>query len=100
MSKNEETRCEFFKCSCYSHALEVEHDMELDICNLSIWHYGHEGDAPLCFKERLRWAWKLITTGNLWADSIVLSAESRDKLIEFLKYNEKTPKNEKNIIHG
>ena len=100
MSDNKEYRSKFFKCSCYTHCLEVEHDTELDICNISIWHYGHEGDVPLSYKERIRWTWKLITTGNLWADAVVLSPKHRDELIEFLKDRGKSPKNEKHILHG
>lgn len=100
MSKPKKPQSKFFKCSCYAHALEVEHDVELDMCNIAIWHYGHGGDVPLSFKERLRWTWKLITTGTLWSDSVILSNESRDELIEFLKDNRESQKNEKHILHG
>ena len=100
MSKHKKPNSKFFKCSCYSHVLEVEHDTEIKSYNLAIWHYGHSGDAPLSFRERLRWTWKLLTTGSLWADSVMLSYESKDELIEFLKKEGEEVVPEKHILHG
>jgi hypothetical protein len=97
MTKDQKSRTLFIKCACYGHAVEVEHDTEFDQYNLSIWSYGN-ATKPLSWKERFRWAWRLFTTGNLWADEIVLTVKSKDELVEFLtnKSNEKP----KTLLHG
>ena len=50
---------------------------------LSNWHYGHNGNLRN-WKERLRWSWRILTTGNPWTDSIVLTDSSAKKLSKFI----------------
>ena len=88
MTKDEHTISKFFKCECYGHALQVEHELQDKLCNITMWQYGSV-NRPLPFRERLRWTWKLLSTGTLWADEICLSEQTRDDLIKFLQNNKK-----------
>jgi hypothetical protein len=96
MNNDIKSKTIFLKCACYGHAIEVEYDEESDQYNISIWKYGIESDK-LSFKERIRWAWRLFTRGNLWADEIILTAKSKEELVKFLSENKS---NEKTILHG
>ena len=79
---------EFITCECSTHALQVEYVKEDQNYNLCIWQYGHYGSVPMSWKERLRWCWRVLKTGNPWADSIILSKEKRDKLVQLLTADE------------
>jgi hypothetical protein len=65
----------FLKCTDGQEAIEFCLDDSEPISPLvyvSMWKLGNDV-RPLSFKERLRWIWKIIRTGNPWADQIVLS---------------------------
>ena len=83
------TNNRFFKCECGTHALETEYDGEENQYNFTIWHYG---DVPISFKERVRWCWRTLTTGNPWADRVILSEKSKVELVEFLNNKGKSEK--------
>ena len=73
----------FLKCSCGTHGLQVNH--EDDFCEEVEFSYWQRYlDGRLGFKERLRWAWRILRTGNPWADHITLDQEDKEKLINFL----------------
>jgi hypothetical protein len=95
MNDHAKNRTKFIKCACYGHLLEIEHDTEFNQYNLSIWQYGNDV-RPLSIKDRIRWIWRLIRTGHLWADEIVLTEAAKKELVDFL--NER--KNEKTLLHG
>jgi len=72
----------FLKCNCTGHALEItKWDDEQDF-EISIWNRFR--DHLLCFNERIRWCWRIIKTGNPWADEVILSAEDALKLSDFI----------------
>ena len=86
------TNNRFFKCECSTHALEAEYDSEAEQYNFTIWHYGHYGDVPMYFKERVRWCWRILTTGNPWADAVILSEKSKVELVNYLNNKGKSEK--------
>lgn len=77
----------FIKCECSSHALEVVNDPENSEYSIAIWNYGNYSQAPFSWKERLRWCWRIIYTGNPWADSVILNEAGKMKLISALNSN-------------
>jgi len=87
----------FLKCECSSHALEVEYDEEYGQYSIATWHYGNF-TRPFSFKEKIRWCWRILWTGNPWADSVILSKKTKLELIEFLKEKGESP--EKEILFG
>jgi len=86
------TNNRFFKCECGTHTLETEYDDELNQYNFTIWHYGHQGDVPMSFKERVRWCWRILTTGNPWADAVILSEKNKVELVNYLNNKGKSEK--------
>jgi len=88
------------KCDCGSEALEVQYWLNDDAKNkypdefyFAFWHYGFE--RPLCWRERLRWCWRILRTGNPWADSILVFPTKAKQIADFINENisnEKTTK--------
>ena len=76
----------YIKCDCSTHMLQAERYYEDKVdkgFNFAIWYYGIRGTLTL--KERLRWCWKLLTTGNIWADSVIITDEKALELADFIK---------------
>jgi hypothetical protein len=73
----------FFKCECYTHALEVEYDAEDNQYYVAVWELGRR-DATLNWKERCRWMWHILKTGKPWADTVILSPEQMRQLADFV----------------
>lgn len=72
------------KCQCCCSALEVEWDEELQTYNFALWE-RHSINTPFSFKERLRWCWHVLRTGDPWSDHVIVSKEDFDKLIRIRK---------------
>lgn len=77
----------YLKCDCSSETLELEHDAEYQELNIVIWRLSI--NSTLCLRERLRWCWKILITGNPWSDSVILSKEKVKELKEFVDKIEK-----------
>ena len=84
------TKSHFTLCDCSSHMLQTErykYDDENDEgFNFAIWHYGNDGNIR-GWKQRFRWCWRILTTGNPWADSIVATNKDARKIAEFILQN-------------
>ena len=98
MDKNIKNQNKYIKCECSSHALEIECDEELKQFNLSIWQYGSNISSNLSWKERFRWAIKILTTGSVWADQIILSEKKAGELVEYI--NDRKTRDKKELLHG
>ena len=99
MNKEEYNKSFYTQCDCSSHLLQVEryYFEEYDKgFNFSVWHYGHAGNIRK-WKERFRWCWRILRTGNPWADSIIATDERALKLANFImsELNKTHTKNEK-----
>ena len=74
------------KCSCGSEYLCLEKDEETgttDICILTNQNLSSE----LNFDDRLRYIWKILTTGIPYTDQIILNKEGVNQLKDFLNEN-------------
>ena len=95
----EYTNTHFAKCECTSHLLQAERYIYSNTdkgFNFSVWHYGHDGNIRR-WKERFRWCWRILRTGNPWADSIIATDKCALELANFItselkKTNEKRKK--------
>ena len=90
MEKNEIN----IKCECCSHAVEFSHDEEMGQVEISLWNYGHSG-TRLSFRERIRWSWHILVTGNPWVDMVTLNYSKMDKVMKWyagIKINKKSDK--------
>ena len=69
-----------------SHMLQTERyyfDKDDKGFEFSIWFYGHNGNIR-GWKERFRWCWRILRTGNPWADSIIATDERALELANFI----------------
>ena len=85
ISKNESI---FIKCDCTTHLLEAQYDKEGDSLDLTFWVYP-DTNRPLSFCQRLKWCWRILTTGHPWADYLVVN---KDKIVELRDYLTKITK--------
>jgi len=80
------------KCECSSHMLELQRydygamkdtDKVDDGFYVSVWAYqGNINELP--WKERIRWCWRLLTKGNLWADNIILTNQKAKEVSQYI----------------
>ena len=70
-------------CDCYCHALHVDFDAEYDELCLSMW-YRSPGNVKMALSQRLRWIWRILTTGHPFTDSIILDAPKGQEMRDFL----------------
>ena len=71
-----------FGCGCYQpdHAIDVE--VQKDRANDVILSFYTTAD---CFSKRLKWCWRMLTTGLGFDDEIVLREEDVPELAKILK---------------
>jgi hypothetical protein len=88
----------FIKCDCGSEMFEIRYSIwESEFVvdrnfNLTMWYMGKS--HPMTFKERLRWCWRILRTGDPWGDGIIVSENTAKKISEYInKYTQN--KNEK-----
>ena len=72
------------KCSCWGEIITVEIDKEDDdLTYLAVWS-SYTSNPVMGLKERIRWVWHLLVTGQPYTDMVVLNKEERSKLIAAL----------------
>lgn len=83
MEKNET----FIKCDCGTEFLHLQHDNEdgWKSFYLSFWQYG--SPSTISFFQRIKWAWKVLTKGNLYGDQLILSEKSALELKDYIQKN-------------
>lgn len=77
------------KCECSTHMLEIERFFESDNdqgFNFSIWHRSVHGKI-LSWKERFRWCWHIIKTGNLWSDAVIINNTNAQQIVNYINQN-------------
>ena len=73
----------YFSCACRSDVLRVARvDMEKGEKEFEVSIFRQR--PPLSWKERIRWIWKIITTGDLWGDDIILTPRQMAELKGFI----------------
>lgn len=91
-SKVQEEISEYIKCSCSCQILEAQvYNYEAgDLgVNFVIWGRGKQGKQIYGWKEKFRWCWQIIRTGNIWADDIIATNKDARKLAKFILQNTK-----------
>jgi hypothetical protein len=87
----------FVKCTCGCNMLEVERYEESYIHEgnkvidrgwyFVIWGRFREGKKIWGLKERFRWCWNILKTGQPWADDIIATDKDARELAEFILKN-------------
>lgn len=78
---------EYLLCDGQCHLLQLSYDEEWGL-EMSMWKRSHSG-GKLSWRERIRWCWHLITTGELWVDEIILDKEKIHQFVKFMKQLDK-----------
>ena len=78
-------KSEYIECSCGSEMLRMSFDPSDDWAELNIafWCYGQP--YGFGFKERIRWAWRVLTKGKPYDDMVILDTLKAAQVIEFSK---------------
>ena len=76
------------KCACSAEAIEIQYwdDDDLEFY-FAIWNVGFK--RPLCWRERLRWCWRVLRTGDPWGDSIIVRKEQAKRIADFINKYQK-----------
>ena len=70
------------ECACGGHILSAMRDEDDGSIYFSMYTYG--GGEVYGFKRRLKAAWGLLRTGEMFSDQAILTKEEQEKLKEFL----------------
>jgi hypothetical protein len=85
-----ETNNTYIKCDCGGDLLEIERykdDPQDKGFYIAFWSHGHWSHAPMSWKERIRWCWKVLKTGCPWNDMVVIDDEKALDIATFLLKN-------------
>ena len=64
----------FYDCECHGEGLITDEDE--DLIYVSLWRLGFGQKGHNSFRERVRWAWNILTKGHPWTDEVVLSPDT------------------------
>lgn len=87
---NNESHKTVIECDCGSHMLQVQSEVDYHGENneqfhqdfyLAMYHYGSKNTG---WKHRLKVMWKVLTTGEAYADQLVLNPDEAKKLAVFI----------------
>jgi hypothetical protein len=78
------------KCNCGSESIEVQYwgDELGNEFFFSLWRNGFQ--RQMSWRERLRWCWRILCTGDPWADSIIVSSEQAKRIADFINHHSDT----------
>ena len=71
----------FFPCECTEHTLSVMYDKGVDQYYVAILAVHN---SEYSFSRRLKYLWKMLTQGVIYADQIVLSRASAERLANII----------------
>jgi hypothetical protein len=78
------------KCDCFTHSLELVRLEEtydkgptFKSFELSVWQLANHV-RPMGWRERFRWVWRILRTGNPWTDMIILSDDKAKEIAQFI----------------
>lgn len=87
----------FFQCDCGTEGVMLSKEWEDEDIPLIYMAYWSEGRVKekLSFFQRLRWSWKILMSGQVWHDMVVLNKKTAQELgIALLEWARK-PEREK-----
>ena len=83
------------KCDCLTHALELVYiedkydgDNSVKKFELSAWQLMNS-DRPLCWRQKIRWIWRILRTGMPWTDMMIISDDKAKEIVEFINKHTK-----------
>ena len=76
------------KCDCHAEAMEITYEPEFKQFWFAYWGYGFT-NKKLSFFRRIKWAFKLLITGTLYTDFVILDDDKAKQLADFINENKK-----------
>ena len=79
----------FVKCDCGADMLEITAYDEGGNDNgfyFTFWHYGRINPV-MTWKERFRWCWRILRTGDPWGDGIIASKQKAKLISDYINKN-------------
>jgi len=82
----------YFRCECYCEGIQIERDIEIfdhdkEAFNVHIYfaklHYGTNNNMPT-LKEKIRYCWRILKTGRIYADEVIFSVDKTRELGNYL----------------
>lgn len=74
---------DYIICECHSEILYIEYDESIKQADLCIYHSCDYG-SKLSWKNRIRYCWKVMSTGKPYSDQMVVSRAGLRKLKNLL----------------
>jgi hypothetical protein len=74
---------EYIMCECHSEILYIEYDESLKQADLCIYH-SYDYGSKLSWKNRIRYCWKIISTGKPYSDHMIMYRRGLRKLKNIL----------------
>lgn len=71
---NTESNTAYFQCSCSSEMLSIEKFTDEPEIYMSIWYRGAQ--APMRWRDKIRYCWRIITEGSPYGDQLVLDKDT------------------------
>ena len=92
----------FYECNCGTEGIVISHEYfddeekKFGLIDMAFFQHGFVGIHPLSFKERLRWCWHLLKTGQPFLDSVMLNKKVAEELgTDLLKWSQEIKEVEK-----
>jgi hypothetical protein len=82
---NKNYKDDYIACSCGTEGLYLIKYNDEDDVYLSIWQMGYNKNNKLSWYQRLRYVWKIISTGTPYNDQIVLDNDACKKIVDFIE---------------
>lgn len=85
------------KCECGAEALEVQFWPNMTDGFPDEFYFSHwkqEFFRPLPWREKLRWCWNILRTGNPWGDDIITTPQNAKRIADFIIENLQNGKKE------
>ncbi len=74
----------YVDCGCFTEGIAIEVDKEHKEFNFAYFEYGFTG-KKLTIQNRIRHAWKLLTTGFPYTDMVILSSNVVSQISDFIR---------------
>jgi len=72
---------QLYVCECNGEALVMDYDRKDEELLLAFWSVGNKHRSnTLTWRERLRWIWHVIITGQPYTDMVILSRDTAREL--------------------
>lgn len=74
----------FIPCDCQTEVLYIEYDNDIRMADVALYEYRGYIVGRMSFWQRLRYCWKILSSGRPYCDQLVLNLQQLKELKSFL----------------